>query len=95
VNVQDYDAMTQYQFPAMDLRAEVRKYGCTIEMLQQEVDRRLMQYPSAAMMVVSMLAEAQELTARDVGGQFDIAIIEDQRQLLNRARWILENYSRP
>jgi len=44
------------------------------------------------MYVASMLSDAQEMTAHDNGGQYDIMIIEDQRQLLNRAKWILFTY---
>jgi hypothetical protein len=44
------------------------------------------------MIVASMMSDAQEMTAHDVGGTYDFMIIEDQRQLLNRAKWVLFEY---
>ena len=41
------------------------------------------------MMVASLLSDAQEMMAYE---QPDFNVIEDQRQLLNRAKWILFTY---
>ena len=72
---------------------EIRMYGCTVEQMREAVEESLScRFDSAAMYVISMLSDAQEMTAHDTGGHFDLMIIEDQRQLLNRAKWVLSNY---
>jgi len=72
---------------------EIRLYGCTVEQMREAVEESLAyRFDSAAMYVISMLSDAQEMTARDTGGHFDLMVVEDQRQLLNRAKWILSTY---
>jgi hypothetical protein len=44
------------------------------------------------MYAISMLSDAQEMTAHYTGGHIDMMVLEDQRQLLNRAKWILSTY---
>jgi hypothetical protein len=76
-----------------ELQREVRMYGCTVEQMREAVEESLTyRFSSASMYVISMLSDAQEMTAHDTGGQYDFMIIEDQRQLLNRAKWILSTY---
>lgn len=74
-------------------RREIRMYGCTVEEMREAVEESLtLRFSGAAMYVASMLSDAQELLAHDRGGQFDLMLVEDQRQLLNRAKWILTTY---
>jgi hypothetical protein len=49
-------------------------------------------FSGAAMYAISMLSNAQEMTAHYTGGHIDMMVLEDQRQLLNRAKWILSTY---
>jgi hypothetical protein len=80
------------ELPAQHKR-EIRMYGCTVDQMREAVEESLTYRLSGpAMYVISMLSDAQEMTAYDNGGQYDLMIIEDQRQLLNRAKWILSTY---
>lgn len=84
---QTYAEMTQQE------RREVRMYGCTVAQMADAVQESLtFRFSGAAMYVISMLSDAQAMTASDNGGQYDLMVIEDQRQLLNRAKWILSQY---
>lgn len=74
-------------------KTEIRMYGCTVEQMREAVAESLtFRFSGAAMYVASMLSDAQEMTAYDMGGQYDLMILEDQRQLLNRAKWVLREY---
>jgi hypothetical protein len=81
-----YSALSEQQ------KREVRMYGCTVDQMRDAVEERISFTDDPAMYVISMLSDAQEMTARDTGGHFDLMVIEDQRQLLNRAKWILSTY---
>lgn len=75
-------------------RTEVRMYGVTVEGMREAVEDSLtFRFSGAAMYVVSMLSDAQEMLAHDDGGTYDLMLVEDQRQLLNRAKWILREYA--
>ena len=73
---------------------QVRMYGCTEAQMREAVEESLT-YPfsGAAMYVASMLSDAQEMVNY---GPYDgdtlANILEDQRQLLNRAKWILSTF---
>ena len=72
---------------------EIRMYGCTIEQMREAVEESLIyRLSGAAMYAISMLSDAQEMTAHYTGGHIDMMVLEDQRQLLNRAKWILSTY---
>jgi hypothetical protein len=74
-------------------KRQVRMYGCTEAEMREAVEESLtFRFSGAAMYVASMLSDAQEMTAQDNGGVYDFMVIEDQRQLLNRAKWVLFNY---
>ena len=74
-------------------KREVRMYGCTEAQMREAVEQSLtFRFSGAAMYVASLLSDAQEMTAHDNGGSYDFMLIEDQRQLLNRAKWILFTY---
>lgn len=82
-----YATMTEQQ------KREVRMYGCTEAQMREAVEESLtFRFSGAAMYVASLLSDAQEMTAHDNGGSYDFMLIEDQRQLLNRAKWILFTY---
>ena len=82
-----YATMTEQQ------KREVRMYGCTEAQMREAVEQSLtFRFSGAAMYVASLLSDAQEMTAHDNGGSYDFMLIEDQRQLLNRAKWILFTY---
>jgi hypothetical protein len=82
-----YATMTEQQ------KREVRMYGCTEDQMREAVEQSLtFRFSGAAMYVASLLSDAQEMTAHDNGGSYDFMLIEDQRQLLNRAKWILFTY---
>ena len=73
---------------------QVRMYGCTESQLREAVEESLTyRFSGAAMYVASMLSDAQEMVGY---GPYDgdtlANILEDQRQLLNRAKWILSTF---
>lgn len=76
-------------------RREVRMYGCTQDQMREAVEQSLTyRFSGAAMYAMSMMSDAQEMVAH---GPYDSDtlsnILEDQRQLLNRAKWILSTYA--
>ena len=75
-------------------KREVRMYGCTQAEMREAVEESLtFRFSGAAMYVMSMMSDAQEMVAH---GPYDgdtlANILEDQRQLLNRAKWILSTF---
>ena len=86
-----FDSMTEQE------QRQVRIYGCTIEQMKDAVDQSLTyRFAGPVMYVSSMMSDAQEMVAH---GPYDgdtlANILEDQRQLLNRTKWILANYCMP
>ena len=70
---------------------QVRMYGCTEAQMREAVEQSLTyRFSGPAMYVASMLSDAQEMVGY---GPYDgdtlANILEDQRQLMNRAKWIL------
>jgi len=69
---------------------EVGMYGCTEAQMREAVESSpSFRFSGPAMVVASMMSDAQEMMAYE---QPDFNTIEDQRQLLNRAKWILFEY---
>ena len=73
---------------------QVRMYGCTEAQMREAVEQSLSyRFSGPAMYVASMLSDAQEMVGY---GPYDgdtlANILEDQRQLMNRAKWILFEY---
>ena len=69
---------------------EIRMYGCTEAQMREAVEQSLTyRFSGPSMYVASMLSDAQEMMAYE---QPDFNTIEDQRQLLNRAKFILFEY---
>lgn len=74
-------------------KREIRMYGVTVAGMREAVEDSLtFRFSGAAMNVASMLSDAQEMLAHDDGGTYDLMLVEDQRQLLNRAKWVLREY---
>jgi hypothetical protein len=83
-----YSEMTEQE------RREVRMYGCTEAQLREAVEQSLtFRFTGAAMMAASLMSDCQEMVSY---GPYDgdtlANILEDQRQTLNRAKWILFTY---
>ena len=83
-----YQALTEQQ------RREVRMYGCTEVQMREAVEQSLTyRFSGAAMYAMSMMSDAQEMVSYGPYDSDTLAnILEDQRQLLNRAKWILSTY---
>ena len=79
-----YQALTEQE------KREVRIYGCTEAQMREAVESgSTFRFSGPAMVVASMLSDAQEMMAYE---QPDFNTIEDQRQLLNRAKFVLFTY---
>jgi hypothetical protein len=71
-------------------KREVRMYGCTESQMREAVESSsTFRFSGPAMVVASMMSDAQEMLAYE---QPDFNTIEDQRQLINRAKWVLFEY---
>jgi hypothetical protein len=71
-------------------KREVGMYGVTEAGMREAVENSItFKLSGPEMMVASLLSDAQEMMAYE---QPDFNVIEDQRQLLNRAKWILFTY---
>jgi hypothetical protein len=69
---------------------EVRMYGCTEAQMREAVESSsTFKFSGPAMVAAGMMSDAQEMMAYE---QPDFNIIEDQRQLLNRAKFVLFTY---
>jgi len=79
-----YNALTEKE------KREVRMYGVTEAGMRESVESSLtFKLSGPAMIVASMMSDAQEIMAYE---QPDFNTIEDQRQLLNRAKFVLFEY---
>ena len=69
---------------------DVGMYGCTEAQMREAVESSsTFKFSGPAMVVASMMSDAQEMMAYE---QPDFNTIEDQRQLLNRAKFVLMTY---
>ena len=74
----------------MQREREIRMYGCTEAQMREAVESSPnFRFSGPAMVAASMMSDAQELMAYE---QPDFNTIEDQRQLLNRAKFVLFTY---
>lgn len=79
-----YEALTEQQ------KREVSMYGVTEAGMREAIESSItFKLSGPAMIVASMMSDAQEMMAYE---QPDFNTIEDQRQLLNRAKWVLFTY---
>ena len=75
-------------------KREFRMYGCTEDQMREAVEQSLtFRFSGPAMYAASLMSDCQEMLAHDNGGSYDFMIVEDVRQTLNRAKWILFTYS--
>jgi hypothetical protein len=71
-------------------KREVRMYGCTEAQMREAVESSItFRLSGPEMVVAGMMSDAQEMMAFE---QPDFNVIEDQRQLLNRAKFVLFTY---
>ena len=81
-----YSALTEQQ------KREVRMFGVTEAGMREAVESSsTFKFSGPAMMVASMLSDAQEMINLEYG-DVDSMRVEDARQLLNRAKFILFEY---
>ena len=79
-----------YEAPTENEKREVRMYGVTVAGMRQAVESSItFKLSGPAMVAMGMLSDAQEMMAYE---QPDFNTIEDQRQLINRAKWVLSEY---
>ena len=73
---------------------EVRMYGTTEAAVRESIERSMtFKVSGPAMIVAGMLSDVQEIMAYGPHDSDTLANIqEDQRQQLNRAKWVLFEY---
>ena len=83
-----YEALTEQQ------KREVRMYGCTEAQMREAVEESLtFRFSGPAMYAASLMSDCQEMVGYGPYDSDTLAnILEDQRQTLNRAKWILFTY---
>ena len=83
-----YHALTEQE------RREVRMYGCTEAQMREAVEESFtVRFSGPAMMAASLMSDCQEMVSYGPYDSDTLAnILEDQRQLINRAKWILFEY---
>jgi hypothetical protein len=83
-----YQALTEQE------RREVRMYGATEAQMRESIESSItFKFSGPAMIVASMMSDAQEMVAYGPYDSDTLAnIMEDQRQLLNRAKFVLFEY---
>jgi len=75
-------------------KREVRMYGCTVAEMREAVEESLTyRMAGPVMYAMSLMSDCQEMLGSDNGGSYDFMIVEDVRQTLNRAKWILSTYA--
>ena len=84
MTTETYNRLTEQE------KRQVGMYGCTEAQMREAVESSsTFKFSGPAMVVASMMSDAQELMAYE---QPDFNTIEDQRQLLNRAKFVLFEY---
>jgi hypothetical protein len=73
---------------------EVRMYGCTEAQVRESVESSItFKLSGPAMIVASMMSDAQEMVSYGPYDSDTLAnILESQRQLLNRAKFVMFEY---
>ena len=84
-----YQALTEQE------KRQVGMYGVTEKGMREAVESSMtFRFSGPAMMAASLLSDCQEMMAYGPYDSDTLANIqEDQRQLLNRAKWILFEYA--
>ena len=84
MTTETYNALTEQE------KRQVRMYGCTEAQMREAVESSItFKLSGPAMIAAGMMSDAQEMMAYE---QPDFNTIEDQRQLLNRAKFVLFTY---
>ena len=75
-------------------RREIRMYGTTVDQMREAVEESItFRFSGPAMMAASLMSDCQEMVSYGPYDSDTLAnILEDQRQMLNRAKWILFEY---
>jgi hypothetical protein len=83
-----YQALTEQE------KREVRMYGCTEAQMREAVEESItFRFSGPSMMAMSLMSDCQEMVSYGPYNSDTLAnILEDQRQTLNRAKWILSTY---
>lgn len=83
-----------YEALSAQEKREVGMYGVTVAGMREAVESSItFKFGGAAMIVASMMSDAQEMVAYGPYDSDTLAnIMEDQRQLLNRAKWVLTTF---
>lgn len=83
-----------YQALSEQEKREVGMYGCTEAQMREAVEKSAtFRFSGPAMMAASLMSDAQEMVSYGPYDSDTLAnIMEDQRQTLNRAKWILFTY---
>ncbi len=82
-----YDRLSDSQ------KREIRMYGVTEAEMREAVEQSItFRHSGPAMMAASIMSDCQEMLSSDNSGSYDFMIVEDVRQALNRAKWILFEY---
>ena len=83
-----YQALTEQE------KRQVRMYGVTEAGMREAVESSLtFRFSGPAMMAASLMSDAQEMVGYGPYDSDTLAnSLEDQRQLINRAKWILFEY---
>ena len=83
-----YQALTEQE------KRQIRMYGVTEAGMRQAVESSFtFRVSGPAMMAASLMSDAQEMVSYGPYDSDTLAnILEDQRQTLNRAKWILFEY---
>ena len=77
----------------MQQKREIRMYGCTEAQMREAVEQSIsFRHSGPAMMAASIMSDCQEMLSSDNSGSYDFMVVEDVRQALNRAKWILFEY---
>jgi hypothetical protein len=75
--------------PTMTQEQEIKVYGMTVSEMKEMVENSILyKIGQMDMMVMGMMSDAQEL----VSYRQDAWLIEEQRRLLNRSKWVLRYY---
>ena len=73
----------------MTQEQEIKVYGMTVSEMKEMVENSILyKIGQMDMMVMGMMSDAQEL----VSYRQDAWLIEEQRRLLNRSKWVLRYY---
>lgn len=71
---------------------EIGMYGCTVSQLREGIGLHAITGRNPVSLVANILSDCQEIMAQGpYDGDTMANILEEQRQMLNRAKWILFN----